>query len=301
MAAAVEDAVSGRRRIDLARALERLAALGPPSELIAQAPAEAAEATGLGRVVLTRLDDGTLVGEAAWSHEGPEAAEALLAPLRAAPLVLEYPVAESELLRRRTPRLIVPAELEARRRHAFGDALGADGYVAAPVTVDGRAIGFLHAAGPRPARPLDDGDAVVLGDFALCFALVFERAILRRRLRAQREELRQIAAWAESRSGDLADGAVTLAREGAETPGADLDPAPSMDRLRDLLTRRELEVLQLMVQGHTNAGIAKILVLSEGTVKFHVKNVLRKMHANNRAEATSRYLRITLGRGPAGP
>jgi DNA-binding NarL/FixJ family response regulator len=43
------------------------------------------------------------------------------------------------------------------------------------------------------------------------------------------------------------------------------------------------------------------LVVSEGTVKFHVKNILRKLHASNRAEATSRYLRLTLRRGDAPP
>ena len=51
-----------------------------------------------------------------------------------------------------------------------------------------------------------------------------------------------------------------------------------------------------MVRGETNGQIARDLVLSEGTVKFHVKNVLRKLHAANRAEATSRYLRLTLNR-----
>jgi len=46
----------------------------------------------------------------------------------------------------------------------------------------------------------------------------------------------------------------------------------------------------------TNAEIARELVLSEGTVKFHVKNILRMMRAANRAEATSQYLRLTLNR-----
>jgi DNA-binding NarL/FixJ family response regulator len=67
--------------------------------------------------------------------------------------------------------------------------------------------------------------------------------------------------------------------------------------LRDLLTPRELDVLQLMVRGETNAAIASQLVVSQGTVKFHVKNILRKLHAANRAEATSRYLRLTLNHG----
>jgi DNA-binding NarL/FixJ family response regulator len=55
-----------------------------------------------------------------------------------------------------------------------------------------------------------------------------------------------------------------------------------------------------MVHGETNAAIARHLVVSEGTVKFHVKNILRKMHAANRAEATSRYLRMTLNHGGDG-
>ncbi len=71
--------------------------------------------------------------------------------------------------------------------------------------------------------------------------------------------------------------------------------------LKDLLTRRVLEVLRLVVAGDTNAAISKELVLSEATVKFHVKNILRKLHASNRAEATSRYLRLTLRRGDAPP
>ena len=54
---------------------------------------------------------------------------------------------------------------------------------------------------------------------------------------------------------------------------------------------REVDVLQLMADGKTNGDIARALFVSEGTVKFHVKNILRKLNASNRAEATSRYLR----------
>ncbi len=169
-------------------------------------------------------------------------------------------------------------------------------YVAAPIVLDGRAIGFLHADRRPSGRAVDDGDAEALSTFALCFALVYERALLRHRLRVQRDEMRQVAAWADARTSELGDRSITLAAD-AESEGE----APAIRRngaadsaLRDLLTRRELDVLELMVRGDTNAGIAKELVVSEGTVKFHVKNILRKLHANNRAEATSRYLRMTL-------
>jgi DNA-binding NarL/FixJ family response regulator len=46
-----------------------------------------------------------------------------------------------------------------------------------------------------------------------------------------------------------------------------------------------------MAAGATNALIARELFISEGTVKSHVKRILRKLNASNRAEAVSRYLR----------
>jgi len=61
------------------------------------------------------------------------------------------------------------------------------------------------------------------------------------------------------------------------------------------LTRRELDVLRLMSGGRTNAQIARRLVIAEGTVKSHVKHILRKLDAANRAEAVSRWLRTEHG------
>ncbi|MFG1925118.1 response regulator [Cryptosporangium sp. NPDC048952] len=51
------------------------------------------------------------------------------------------------------------------------------------------------------------------------------------------------------------------------------------------LTARELEVLRLVGMGLTNTQIAGRLVLSEATVKTHVKNVMRKLDLNSRAQA----------------
>ena len=59
-----------------------------------------------------------------------------------------------------------------------------------------------------------------------------------------------------------------------------------------LLTRRELDVLRLMAEGATNRAIADALVISSGTVKFHAGSILRKLHAANRAEAVTRYMRL---------
>ena len=51
------------------------------------------------------------------------------------------------------------------------------------------------------------------------------------------------------------------------------------------LTRRELELLQLVSEGYTNAQMARMLCVTEQTVKFHLTNVYRKLDVSNRTEA----------------
>jgi DNA-binding NarL/FixJ family response regulator len=60
----------------------------------------------------------------------------------------------------------------------------------------------------------------------------------------------------------------------------------------DALTTREREVLELMVEGVTsNRQLATRLDLSENTVKFHVRNILDKLHLHNRAQVVGYALR----------
>ena len=53
------------------------------------------------------------------------------------------------------------------------------------------------------------------------------------------------------------------------------------------LTAREWEVLALLVEGRSNAEIAERLVIGLSTAKFHVSNILSKLHATSRAEAVA--------------
>jgi len=53
------------------------------------------------------------------------------------------------------------------------------------------------------------------------------------------------------------------------------------------LTEREREVLDLMVNGNDNNSIADHLVVSRSTAKFHVSNILSKLHAANRTQAVA--------------
>ncbi|HZN76219.1 MAG TPA: AAA family ATPase [Micromonosporaceae bacterium] len=69
------------------------------------------------------------------------------------------------------------------------------------------------------------------------------------------------------------------------------DPrAPEEDRLQRL-TRREREVLQLLIKGLANKEIARELVIAEKTVSVHVHNIMRKLDVRNRTEAAAYALR----------
>jgi DNA-binding NarL/FixJ family response regulator len=64
------------------------------------------------------------------------------------------------------------------------------------------------------------------------------------------------------------------------------------ERSPDSLTDREQEVLELLVQGVTsNRDLADRLAVSENTVKYHLRNILDKLHLQNRAQVVSYALR----------
>jgi DNA-binding NarL/FixJ family response regulator len=60
------------------------------------------------------------------------------------------------------------------------------------------------------------------------------------------------------------------------------------------LTARELEVLQLIVEGHNNPTIGGKLHITMGTVKTHIRNILKKLYVSDRTQAAIRALRSGL-------
>jgi DNA-binding NarL/FixJ family response regulator len=68
---------------------------------------------------------------------------------------------------------------------------------------------------------------------------------------------------------------------------------------RPVLTRRELEILQLAAGGMSNPAIAKKLWVTQQTVKFHISNTLRKLGVVNRTAAVQRAYDLGLIANPA--
>ncbi|RZL61412.1 MAG: response regulator transcription factor [Variovorax sp.] len=60
---------------------------------------------------------------------------------------------------------------------------------------------------------------------------------------------------------------------------------PTLDHLRNVLTERQVEVLQLLSQGKPNKLIGRALGISEGTVKIHLAAIFRALNVRNRTEA----------------
>jgi DNA-binding NarL/FixJ family response regulator len=69
-------------------------------------------------------------------------------------------------------------------------------------------------------------------------------------------------------------------------PAAPILHAPTPLDATRILTRRELHILRLAAEGHSNVRISRILWVTEQTVKFHLSNVYRKLDVANRTEAS---------------
>lgn len=65
------------------------------------------------------------------------------------------------------------------------------------------------------------------------------------------------------------------------------------------LTEREKEVLRLVAEGSTNRDIATQLNVTENTVKYHLKNILEKLHLRNRAQAVAWAMQTGLLKKPS--
>ena len=75
--------------------------------------------------------------------------------------------------------------------------------------------------------------------------------------------------------------------------------APDHDPVGDALSAREWDVLRQLSDGHSNREIADELVVSENTVKTHMRSILTKLHLKNRTQAAAYARQSDRGRGPA--
>jgi DNA-binding CsgD family transcriptional regulator len=286
-------------------AVAELREVTSPRQMLVRAPAALCAGSSFERAIVSLVRGGRMIAEAVHFTGATQAAASVLAELRASPVRLEHTLIETELLRRRRATIVLDAHVHPRVDRPTAELMGWRSYAAAPLVVGSSVVGVIHAD-RGPGQPLDVLDRDVLWEFATGLAQAYESTTLRRTLRDERDQMREFLEWLRVRSSELTDAPVTLSAGGhapvsapapVATPlaaAATPDAGTRDDRVvfEGLLTRRELDVLRLMAEGATNRQVADALVISSGTVKFHTGSILRKLHAANRAEAVTRYLRL---------
>lgn len=289
-----------------------------PEATLQSAPRELCAASVFGRVMFSRISGSTWSPEVVYEagadgrvnlrvdDNAADRIDAMLIPL-ASPLV------EAEVVRRRLPALVSDAQHESRVHQPLVRSTRTTDYVVAPIIAGATVIGLLHADRPANGRPLTAAHRDLLRMFADGVGLSYEKSLLAERLERQRQYVLDVcnAAMGTVAHTPLSRGIALqpnqlqpkqpqpkqLRPEQRELPKA-RRPQPTENRSSSrlaALTGHEREVLGLLASGATNAQLADRLTVAESTVKSHVKHILHKLGAGNRAAAISYYLRETRG------
>jgi DNA-binding NarL/FixJ family response regulator len=176
---------------------------------------------------------------------------------------------------------------------------GTKAYVAAPVLAWGQPIGLLHADRQAQSVLVDESDRDVLGVLAEGLGIAFERNLLLDKLKAAQHACNEYARGVDALVDDVTISVMESAALGdclgPSVPSESNGTQSPLDRdsgISETLTRREWDVLRGLAAGKTYAQIAISLFVAEGTVKTHVKHVLRKLGAANRTDAVAKYHRM---------
>jgi DNA-binding CsgD family transcriptional regulator len=269
-----------QRRSALSGGVTRLRACRDSAELDQRAAEVALDALGARRVALSRVRDGVW---SPWRMASVEDLESLTAWDERGPIALEQlPVEQAVVNTGQTALTVAPARSRPSTVQAFHTC------VVGPIVVENEVIGLLHVEFGNHEPDADERLMVL--SFGQTLGRVHEQLTTCEQFGGQRsaaEDLQRATQRAMSIDADveLSLDPLGIARE----PRGEAQ-ASTADRSRANLTARQRETLDLLLRGYTNAEIAERLIISVATVKSHVRAILLRVGAVNRAEAIARYV-----------
>lgn len=269
----------------VSEAVRTLGEVGSPAGMIARSAEQLGAGSAFDRVLVGRVEGAQLRLLASWEALGQAVDDSEAVQAQDEPIALGYPLIDAEVAQQHEAAIVIAADSGPRALPFLAQTLRWRSYVVAAVVLGGKTVGLVHATrigGP----PLDDLDRDVAALYADGLGQAFERAVLREKLQRQSRQLHSAAQWINGRILELST---------EKTPRSVRHVADGDAALAELLTPRELEVLRLIGRGQSNRSIATTLLLREGTVKYHVKNILRKLQSRSRTEAVSRYMQLYAG------
>lgn len=280
---------------ELHRSLTRLRAGLTVSDLLRQIPLELGQ-LGFSRSLVSDLRGTSWAPRSAFVHHDDSLAAALVEVGSAMPGRIGREAPETEMVRCRRPVLVRDAQNNPRIHRELISLADTRDYAGAPVVAHGTVVGLLHVDRYDQADAVDSSDRDLLGLFADGVGLAFERARYQDRFIALKRQFeRQLSGIDELLYGPAGWG--TVAEPACPDHSGQASHPFLVDGPLGELTRRELEVLRHLAGGASNQEIAERLVVSVGTVKTHVKSVLRKLGAANRADAAARFHAATRQQG----
>ena len=296
--ASVKDALLQRRADVATGAREAVSALrnAPSASALAERAPVEVRRIGFRRALFSRIEQGTWLARSGFAIDDPEFGGALVEVGRADPRRLNGPLLESEMVRRCAPTIITDPQTNHRAHAEFISFTGTTSYVGAPVLAWGETVAMIHADRDVDSE-VDEFDRCILGTYAEGLGLAIERAQLMERLQAVRRATSDYVAGVHAIADDFTAEVVDTAALGLEPAGEPVRMAGFTDERGERLTLREWDVLRNLASCKTNAHIATGLLVSEGTVKSHVKHILLKLGATNRTAAVARYHRMIVNSG----
>jgi DNA-binding CsgD family transcriptional regulator len=252
---------------------------------------------GFDRGMLSMVTNSVWIPASAHSDRLPEWAKELVQLGQRSPQDIIPTLPEFDLVRRQKSILVTDVRQNPKVYKEVVSASQSRSYVASRIVANGNLVGFIHGDRFFHQEDVDDFDCSLMGVFGEAFGFIYARALIIERsaaiqahLTALASGITQAAAGLKRFEDDLRSEA-DLRSEGDPRAGdfGDGSAAFGLPLANAGLTPREVQILQLMAGGANNADIASRLYIANGTVKSHVKHILRKLGAANRAEAVARW------------
>lgn len=273
----------------LGEALGRLeAAPSTLADLIKLGP-QLTRLLGFDRSIFSRVIDGVWTSEAVFVIDDPKWADEINRIGQEMPQPLIPGLHETEIVRRREAMIVTDVQRNSGVHRPIADESRSKSYAAAPIMSGNQVVGLLHGDCYMQGRDPSGADCEALAAYAKGLQLALSRARAAEQLHMVGSHLRSIANDCQDGGASLHEFSFDQASLVAEAdfPRAARVTKQALRSVRHLLTAREIQIIELMAEGLSNLRIAEQLVISEGTVKQHVKHILRKLGAGNRVEAVS--------------
>ncbi|HTF50003.1 MAG TPA: LuxR C-terminal-related transcriptional regulator [Pseudonocardia sp.] len=288
------DRVDGKRLTNqlgaVRETLGRFNGIESVSQLTQECP-RAISQLGFDRGMLSMVTNSVWTPASAHSDRQPEWANQLVEMGQQSPQELIPTLPEFDLVRRQKSILVTEVHQNPKVYKEVVAASQSRSYVASRIVANGNLVGFIHGDRFFHREDVDDFDCNLLGLFGEAFGFIYARAAIIERSAAIHSHLASLASEINQAAAGLKQFEDDLRLEAGLPRGEANKTSTSfeMPLAKCGLTTREKQILQLMANGANNADIACRLYIANGTVKSHVKHILRKLGAANRAEAVARW------------